>query len=132
MFHTSPLLRSFCFFAFSSSFHFLFLLVFASSSLNWCLGNKIVNNIESKSFFFFFKLTAYLDCQRLPLFHTRPKDGSQLASVCEPWSKFAPTRLGGSFLSFSCSSVKKGYYSWNTTTAQSSNLLRKKKLTTTV
>ncbi|CAB1316676.1 unnamed protein product, partial [Coregonus sp. 'balchen'] len=47
----------------------------------------------------------HLDCQRRPLFHTRPKEGSQLASVWELWSKLAPTRLGGSFFSFSCSSV---------------------------
>lgn len=46
-----------------------------------------------------------LDCHRLPLFHTRPKDGSQLGSVCELWSKLAPTRFGGSFFSFSCSSA---------------------------
>lgn len=49
----------------------------------------------------------YLDCQRLPLFHTLPKEGSQLASVCELWSKLAPTLFGGSFLSFSCCSGKK-------------------------
>lgn len=117
IFHTSPLLRSFGFFAFTSSFLFLFLLVFASSSLNWCLRNKMVNHIESYSIQKFLERKAHLDCQRLPLFHTRPKDGSQLASVCKLWSKFAPTRLGGSFLSFSCSSVeiqRRYIYSWNT------------------
>ena len=40
-------------------------------------------------------------------FHTLPKEGSQLASVCELWSKLAPTLFGGSFLSFSCSSGKR-------------------------
>lgn len=50
---------------------------------------------------------SHLDCQRLPLFHTLPKEGSQLASVCELWSKLAPTLFGGSFLSFSCSSGKR-------------------------
>lgn len=51
-------------------------------------------------------LSTNLDCQRRPLFHTLPKEGSQLASVCELWSKLAPTLFGGSFLSFSCSSGK--------------------------
>lgn len=50
---------------------------------------------------------SYLDCQRRPLFHTRPNEGSQLASVCELWSKFAPTLFGGSFFSFSCSPDKR-------------------------
>lgn len=55
-------------------------------------------------------LKSHLDCQRLPLFHTRPKEGNQLASVCELWSKLAPTLFGGSFFSFSCSSEKKKIY----------------------
>ena len=49
---------------------------------------------------------SHLDCQRLPLFQTLPNEGSQLASVCELWSKLAPTLFGGSFLNFSCSSEK--------------------------
>lgn len=51
--------------------------------------------------------SSHLDCQRRPLFHTLPKEGSQLASVCELWSKLAPTLFGGSFFSFSCSSGKR-------------------------
>lgn len=47
---------------------------------------------------------AYRDCQRLPWFHTRPKDGSQPAPVSEVWSKLAPTRSAGSFFSFCFSS----------------------------
>lgn len=47
---------------------------------------------------------AYRDCQRLPWFHTRPKDGSQPVPVSEVWSKLAPTRSAGSFFSFCFSS----------------------------
>ena len=51
----------------------------------------------------------YLDCQRRPLFQTRPKEGSQPALVLELWSKLAPTRSGGSFFSFCFSSTMSSF-----------------------
>lgn len=50
-------------------------------------------------------LDPYLDCQRRPLFQTRPKEGSQPALVLELWSKLAPTLSGGSFFNFCFSSI---------------------------
>lgn len=78
-----------------------------------CLGQDENGFWHSYALNWYTEGWSHLDCQRRPLFHTLPKEGSQLASVCELWSKLAPTLFGGSFFSFSCSSIKRkwGHFS---------------------